>query len=89
LSVVSGDLVERRVTRGGLISRRRLRSGRSTWVAPAVVHDVGNVKRNPAVSVHAYSPPLSRMSFYDRDGWSTPRQRTVDITTPTALDALI
>ncbi|MEP6851647.1 MAG: hypothetical protein ABJA87_03175 [bacterium] len=29
------------------------------------VHDVRNVAREPAVSVHAYSPPLTSMTFYD------------------------
>jgi hypothetical protein len=29
------------------------------------VHDVRNVERRTAVSVHAYSPPLSSMSYYD------------------------
>ena len=29
------------------------------------VHDVRNVEAEPAVSVHAYSPPLTSMTFYD------------------------
>lgn len=31
------------------------------------VHDVRNTEEATAVSVHAYSPPLSSMSFYDVD----------------------
>jgi hypothetical protein len=29
------------------------------------VHDVENRAVEPAVSVHAYSPPLTAMSYYD------------------------
>lgn len=33
------------------------------------MHDIRNVSETPAVSVHAYSPPLKLMRFYDlRDG---------------------
>ena len=32
------------------------------------VHDVRNVVSTTAVSVHAYSPPLSLMNYYDVDG---------------------
>jgi len=31
------------------------------------VHDVRNIREETAVSVHAYSPPLSSMRFYDVD----------------------
>jgi hypothetical protein len=31
------------------------------------VHDVRNIQTETAVSVHAYSPPLSSMRFYDVD----------------------
>ncbi|UQX88048.1 cysteine dioxygenase family protein [Jatrophihabitans telluris] len=31
------------------------------------VHDVRNLSDGPAVSVHAYSPPLDTMNFYDVD----------------------
>ena len=32
------------------------------------IHDVRNAGSDAAVSVHAYSPPLSSMTFYDLDG---------------------
>ena len=32
------------------------------------VHDVRNVAAETAVSVHAYSPPLSLMNYYDTEG---------------------
>ena len=30
------------------------------------VHDVARVSKAPAVSIHAYSPPLNGLTFYDR-----------------------
>ena len=87
IAVVSGQLTERRLGRGGRIGRRRIRAGRSSYVTPAVVHDVANQKKAPAVSIHAYSPPLSRMSFYHRDGMTAlARVRTVELMPAHAWD---
>ena len=42
-------------------------------VEPGLVHDVRNDLLTPAVSIHAYSPPLSRMTYYDlQDGHLKP-----------------
>lgn len=66
LTVVSGNLVEQRWTGAGLTARR-LGAGRSAGFPLGHVHDVGNLDPAPAVSVHAYSPPLSAMSYYAVD----------------------
>jgi predicted metal-dependent enzyme (double-stranded beta helix superfamily) len=88
VAVVLGQLTEQRLARGR-IGRRRLRAGHSASVTPVVVHDVGNRKRKPAVSIHAYSPPLSRMSFYDRAGRTALTQaRTVELMPAATWDAL-
>ena len=63
LTVVSGSLVEQRWVGDGLLGRR-LRAGRSAGFPLGHVHDVGNPAPTPAVSVHAYSPPLTAMSYY-------------------------
>ena len=63
LTVVSGSLVEQRWVGDGLRSRQ-LRAGRSLGFPLGHVHDVGNPATAPAVSVHAYSPPLTAMSYY-------------------------
>jgi hypothetical protein len=63
LTVVSGSLVEQRWVGDGLRSRQ-LRAGRSLGFPLGHVHDVGNPAAAPAVSVHAYSPPLTAMSYY-------------------------
>ena len=48
----------------------KVRAGRACVAfGESYVHDVRNVSETPAVSVHAYSPPLTLMRFYDlRDG---------------------
>jgi quercetin dioxygenase-like cupin family protein len=63
LTVVSGHLVEHRWTGDGLRARR-LGAGRTAGFPLGHVHDVGNHEQAPAVSVHAYSPPLTAMSYY-------------------------
>jgi quercetin dioxygenase-like cupin family protein len=76
LTVVSGSLVEQRWTGAGLRSRR-LRAGRSVSFPLGHVHDVGNRAPTPAVSVHAYSPPLTAMSYYAVDDARLRRTRSV------------
>jgi quercetin dioxygenase-like cupin family protein len=73
LTVVSGRLVEQRWAGDGLRSRR-LRPGRSVGFPLGHVHDVGNPEPTPAISVHAYSPPLTAMSYYAVDA-ATPAPR--------------
>ncbi len=47
-------------------------------VEPGVVHDVRNDHRAPAVSIHAYSPRLSRMTYYDlQDGMLVARHEVL------------
>ena len=65
LTVVSGVLDEQRwVGAEGGLRHRRLRAGRGAGFALGHVHDVVNTEPVHAVSVHAYSPPLTAMSYY-------------------------
>ena len=66
-TVVQGALEELRV-QGGELTATDLRPGRTQWVSPGVVHDVRNVESLPAVSLHAYSPPLTSMTYYRQTG---------------------
>jgi predicted metal-dependent enzyme (double-stranded beta helix superfamily) len=63
LAVVSGNLVEQRWVGDGLRSRQ-VAAGCCLEFPLGHVHDVGNSAPEPAVSVHAYSPPLTAMSYY-------------------------
>jgi hypothetical protein len=49
-----------------LLERRRA-TGSGAGFGRHYVHDVRNLSQAPAISVHAYSPPLTSMSFYDLD----------------------
>jgi mannose-6-phosphate isomerase-like protein (cupin superfamily) len=63
-TVVSGTLEETRVVDGYRVTRPLL-PGELAWVPPGAVHDVGNRGTEPAISIHAYSPRLSAMTFWD------------------------
>lgn len=67
LTVVSGSLLEQRWA-GDRLRGRTLRAGRSVGFPLGHVHDVSNPKPVSAVSVHAYAPPLTAMSYYEVDG---------------------
>jgi mannose-6-phosphate isomerase-like protein (cupin superfamily) len=47
------------------VRHRTVAAGSVTRFAGRHLHDVGNVAAEPAVSVHAYSPPLSAMRRYE------------------------
>lgn len=66
LTVVTGELTERR-WRGSLRHDRRVAEGQLVTVPAGTVHDVLSLGAEPALSVHAYSPPLTAMGFYDDD----------------------
>lgn len=63
-TVLSGRLTEA-VVGGGRLRDRERDAGESVGFGPHYVHDVRNLSEAPAVSVHAYSPPLTTMTYYD------------------------
>jgi Cysteine dioxygenase type I len=66
--VTEGELTEllpdRRPSAGGVVERT-LGTGRLRHLAVGTVHDVTNRAAAPATSIHAYSPPLTSMTYYD------------------------
>ncbi|MFF1907117.1 cysteine dioxygenase [Kitasatospora sp. NPDC058218] len=44
---------------------RRIAAGTARAFGPEYVHDVRNTAAGPAVTLHAYSPPLSSMAHYE------------------------
>jgi hypothetical protein len=67
-TVLSGELNEAiHLPGAGRLIERPRRAGDSTGFGQRYVHDVRNLGDAPAVSVHAYSAPLTSMTFYDRD----------------------
>ena len=82
LTVVTGELQEHRWVPGELALRtRRLRGGRGATFALGHVHAVVNAEPAHAVSVHAYSPPLTAMSYYAVDATGDLRRTRSVLTT--------
>ena len=63
-TVVSGRLREERLRFGAAASSITPDPGMSTQFAPTDIHRVVHEGDGPAVSIHAYSPPLVRMGSY-------------------------
>jgi quercetin dioxygenase-like cupin family protein len=64
IAVISGHVCEERLRFGDAPQARVFGPG-STFTVPAVaIHRVVHVTRQPAVTVHAYSPPLTRTGAY-------------------------
>lgn len=66
-TVVRGLLSEVRLDRRGRAATYSRRPESMIWLAPGVVHDVSGAGGEPAVSIHAYSPPLREMNYYACD----------------------
>lgn len=79
LTVVSGVLTEHAWSRRGLRTRT-LPAGVSVGFRAGHVHDVTNIAPVPAVSVHAYSPPLTAMSYYEVTDRNRLRRNRTELT---------
>jgi len=68
-TVISGKLSEAVFVRSGRnagqLREREHKAGRSVGFDSRYVHDVRNLSDAPAVSVHAYSPALTSMTYYN------------------------
>jgi mannose-6-phosphate isomerase-like protein (cupin superfamily) len=77
-TIVSGELEEVRPdSANGSLVVTTLHAGDVRGVEPGVVHDVRSPSLAPAVSIHAYSPPLREMTFYEQSEWGPQPTRTV------------
>jgi hypothetical protein len=77
VAIVLGELVEERLVVGGAPRRRRYRAGDVFDFDASHVHRMHQVGGGPAVSIHAYSPPLSRMGTYAIDADGTLRRTSI------------
>lgn len=64
IAVVSGRVREDRLTLGGPPRSRELGPGTTFTVPPVAIHRVLHAGDAPAVTLHAYSPPLRRTGAY-------------------------
>ena len=66
-AVTAGSLLERhRAAAAGSVDSARFGVGDHASFGTDYVHDVVFESGSPAVSIHAYSPPLSGLTYYDR-----------------------
>ncbi len=83
LTLLSGSLNELRWD-GARLRRRQLEAGDQAAFPLGWVHDVvwapTGAPAVPTVSVHAYSPPLTAMSYYDVTERATLRRRRTELT---------
>jgi predicted metal-dependent enzyme (double-stranded beta helix superfamily) len=65
-TVALGELEELSLgTPDGALRTRRLPAGAVRAFGPDYLHDVRNTANGPAVTLHAYSPPLTGMTRYE------------------------
>lgn len=83
--VVSGAVREDRLVVGGPASTRIVRAGESFSFEPADIHRVVHLEGSPAVTIHAYSPPLHAMGAYEVTDEG--RLRRTPISAETSLSA--
>jgi mannose-6-phosphate isomerase-like protein (cupin superfamily) len=76
-AVVEGSLTEVRADPTLGVWSTTVRAPAVRVVEPGVVHDVRNDHSAPAVSIHAYSPKLSRMTYYDLEDGALVARREV------------
>lgn len=90
-TVVTGALLEDcgALGRPGLRTRRHDAGGGACF-SPSYVHNLVAADAGPAVSIHAYSPPLTSMNFYCllRDGLHHLRRVPTDSPEPDASDVV-
>jgi predicted metal-dependent enzyme (double-stranded beta helix superfamily) len=65
VGVAAGAVREERLVLGGPPRERVARAGDAFAFGPADIHRVAHTGAEPAVTVHAYSPPLWRMGAYE------------------------
>jgi mannose-6-phosphate isomerase-like protein (cupin superfamily) len=64
ITVVRGSVREDRLALDGPPRSRELSAGTTFTVPPTAIHRVLHAGVGPAVTIHAYSPPLRRMGAY-------------------------
>jgi rhodanese-related sulfurtransferase/quercetin dioxygenase-like cupin family protein len=82
-AVAEGTLTEQyRVPSGRRLARRSLPAGQAVTFGPGHVHDVAHSGHGSATSIHAYSPPLMAMTYYQPTRYGLIATQTVPIDGP-------
>jgi mannose-6-phosphate isomerase-like protein (cupin superfamily) len=64
VTVLAGEVIEERLSLTGSVERR-VASGELVTIAKEAIHRVRHTGTQPAVTLHAYSPPLARVGTYE------------------------
>jgi quercetin dioxygenase-like cupin family protein len=64
IAVISGRVREERLALGADPSVREFETGQRFNIPPNAIHRVIHTGERPAITLHAYSPPLTRMGAY-------------------------
>jgi rhodanese-related sulfurtransferase/predicted metal-dependent enzyme (double-stranded beta helix superfamily) len=81
-AVADGGLLEQYRAPTGRLSHRRLGPGQAVAFGPGHVHDVAHGGQGSAISIHAYSPPLTAMTYYTSTDYGLIARQTVAIDGP-------
>ncbi|HWM09830.1 MAG TPA: hypothetical protein VNO82_10805 [Solirubrobacteraceae bacterium] len=65
VAVAAGAVREERLVLGGAPATRTVAAGEAFSFGAADIHRVSHAGAEPAVTIHAYSPPLWRMGAYE------------------------
>jgi hypothetical protein len=90
VAIVEGELVEERLAIGGPPRRRVYGAGTSFGFDASHVHRMHQARGGPAISIHAYSPPLWRMGAYAIEADGTLRRASISYAEelrPTGIEA--
>lgn len=88
ITVLAGTVTEERLSLGGTVEVK-LTTGDSVTIAREAIHRVRHAGAGPAVTLHAYSPPLQRVGTYEvgEDGALLRHPRPSDVTLAAAAAA--
>ena len=80
IAVVEGAVTEERLALAGTVETR-LEQGDTVTIAREAIHRVRHTGERPAVTLHAYSPPLDRVGTYEvgEDGALLRHPRAADV----------
>jgi predicted metal-dependent enzyme (double-stranded beta helix superfamily) len=80
IAVLQGTITEERLALRGPVEQT-LGAGEHVAIAPEAIHRVRHAAGAPAVSLHAYSPPLNRVGTYEvaSDGALLRHPRPADV----------
>jgi predicted metal-dependent enzyme (double-stranded beta helix superfamily) len=67
VAIAAGEVCDERFAIGGRPRASVYRSGKSFSFGPSDIHRMSHAGGGPAISIHAYSPPLERMGTYEVD----------------------